>query len=220
VRVIREAQVRNEAMERTARQRSRRAGQPHDPCAEGAIRAALDGGDTGRAAVELVRRYAGEIRRFCTHAIGSPLEGEDLAQEVLGEACRSLPGFRGHSTIRTWLYRVAWHKVYDQRKRFARQPRVVPLDGLEGEDVPRCGGDAPDEALAGDEQRRLLGQALRQLSHDDRTIIALRVEQDLPYQEIAGLLGVREGAAKMRMNRAVRRLQEQISEVEPDARSA
>lgn len=207
-------------MERRPQQVPLRRPRGGDADPEGAIRQALEGGDTRRAAMELVRRYAAEIQRFCCRAIGSPLDGEDLAQEVLGEACHSLPRFRGHSTVRTWLYRVAWHKVYDQRKRFARQPHVVSLDGLEGPDIPCSLDDDPDELLAETQQRRALEEALDRLSPADRTIIALRVEQDLPYQEIAGVLGVREGAAKMRLNRAVRRLQQEVSLDEAAARSA
>jgi len=207
-------------MERTPKQVSRRGSDERDTDPEVAIRRALEGGDTGRAALELVRRYAAEIQRFCCRAIGSPLDGEDLAQEVLGEACRCLPRFRGRSTVRTWLYRVAWHKVYDQRKRFARQPHVVSLDGLEGPDIPCSLDDEPDELLAETQRRQALGEALDRLSPTDRAIIALRVEQDLPYQEIAGVLGVREGAAKMRMTRAVRRLQQEVDLGETTARSA
>jgi len=186
-------------------------GQPHD--VEQQLRRSLADGDYRGAAHEVVRLYADEVYRFCVHAIGNRPDGEDLAQDVLGEACRCISRFRGRSTVRTWLYRIAWHKVYDQRKRYSRQPNLVPIDGLITSEVVRlsAGRDQPDEALAASQRHKQVARALRRLSSDDRLILFLRIGQDLPYSEIAGVLGVREGAAKMRVNRAVSRLKVEVN---------
>lgn len=181
------------------------------PEREETLRAALARGDHRAAAHEFVRLYADEIYRFCVHAIGGRQDGEDLAQEVLGEACRSLPRFKGRSTARTWLYRVAWHKVFDQRKRLSRQPHLVPIDGLITSEMLQVGVDrGADEVLDANERHRRVSRALRGLCPADRTILFLRVNQELPFQEIADILGVRVGAAKMRMNRAVQRLRDEV----------
>ncbi len=178
---------------------------------EETLRGALARLDHRAAAHELVRLYADEIYRFCVHAIGSRQDGEDLAQEVLGAACRSLPRFKGRSTVRTWLYQVAWHKVYDQRKHLARQPHLVPIDGLITSEMLRLGaGGGADDALAATQRHKRVSRALRQLSADDRTILFMRVAQELPFQEIAAVLSIRVGAAKMRMNRAVQRLRDEV----------
>ncbi len=178
---------------------------------EDILRGALARGDHRAAAHELVRLYADEIYRFCVHAIGGRQDGEDLAQEVLGEACRSLPRFKGHSTARTWLYQVAWHKVFDQRKRLSRQPHLVPIDGLITSEMLRVGTDRPaDEVLDASQRHKRVSRALRGLAPGDRTILFLRVSQELPFQEIADILGIRVGAAKMRMNRAVQRLRDEV----------
>lgn len=181
------------------------------PEREETLRAALARKDHRTAAHELVRLYADEIYRFCVHAIGGRQDGEDLAQEVLGEACRSLPRFKGRSTVRTWLYRVAWHKVFDQRKRLSRQPHLVPIDGLITSEMLRLGTDhCADEVLDASQRHKRVSRALRRLSAGDRTVLFLRVNQELPFQEIADILGLRAGAAKMRMNRAVQRLRDEV----------
>ena len=178
---------------------------------EETIRRVLAGKDYRSAAHELVRLYADEIYRFCVHAIGNRQDGEDLAQEVLGDACRSLTRFKGRSTVRTWLYKVAWHKVYDQRKRLARQPHLVPIDGLVTSELLRLGtGHGADDALAATQRHKQISRALRQLSSYDRTLLFMRVAQEMPFQDIAGVLGIRVGAAKMRMNRAVQRLRDEV----------
>ncbi len=157
----------------------------------------------------MVARFADEMYRFCVNATGSRQDGEDVAQEVLGEACRSLPRFRGHSSVRTWLYRVAWHKVLDYRKRLARQPSLVPIDGAQTNEFLRIAG-TQEEALATAQRRKRVARAYARLKHDDRMVLSMRVDMEMPYQEIAEVLGVRVGAAKMRMNRAVERLRDEV----------
>ena len=173
----------------------------------------LSAGDYRGAAHEIVRLYADEIYRFCVHAIGNRPDGEDLAQDVLGEACRCISRFKGWSTVRTWLYRIAWNKIYDQRKRFSRQPNLVPIDGLVTSEMVRLGSgrDQPDAVLAASQRHKQVSRALRRLHADDRLILFLRVGQDMTFAEIAGVLGVRVGAAKMRMNRAVSRLKVEVN---------
>lgn len=180
---------------------------PRDPDEE--LRQALARKDHRTAAHVLVSRFADEMYRFCVSAAGSRQDGEDLAQEVLGEACRSLPRFRGHSSVRTWLYRVAWHKVLDYRKRLARQPSLVPIDGAQTNEFLRIAG-TQEEALATAQRRKRVARAYTQLKHDDRMVLSMRVDMEMSYQEIAEVLGVRVGAAKMRMNRAVERLRDEV----------
>ena len=165
--------------------------------------------DHRAAAHLLVRRFGDEMFRFCVHAAGTRTDGEDLAQEVLGEACRSLPRFRRHSTVRTWLYRVAWHKVLDYRKRLARQPTLVPIDGAQTNEFLRIPGNQ-ENALAVAQRRKQVSRAYSRLAPRDRMILSLRVDLEMPFHEIARVLGVRPGAAKMRMNRAVQRLRDEV----------
>ncbi len=182
-------------------------GGPPDPDRE--LREALARGDHRAAAHGLVSRFGAEMYRFCVSAAGSRQDGEDLAQEVLGEACRSLPRFRGRSSVRTWLYRVAWHKVLDYRKRLARQPTLVPLDGAQTDEFLRIAG-TQEEALLTAQRRKQVARAFARLGTRDRMVLSMRVDLELSYGEIAGVLGVRVGAAKMRMNRAVERLRTEV----------
>lgn len=171
------------------------------------ISQALARGDHREAAHGLVRLYGDEMYRFCVHTLANPADGEELAQEVLSDACRSLARFRGQSTLRTWLYRVARHKLTDFYQRQGRAPRkTLPFEDVELADPDP---DAEEE-LAMIERRQRLSRALSRLGRDDRQVLSLRVDQELPYAEIARILGVRTGAAKMRVARAVQRLQEEV----------
>jgi len=155
----------------------------------------------------LVRLYGDEMFRFCVHTLANPADGEELAQEVLTAACRSLPRFRGRSTLRTWLYRVARNKLTDFYQRQGRGPRkTLPYETVELADSDP---DAEAEMVLV-QRRQRLARALSSLGPEDRQVLSLRVDQELPYAEIARILGVRTGAAKMRVARAVQRLQEEV----------
>jgi len=157
-----------------------------------------------------VWRFGDEIRQFSVKTAGNVQDGEDLAQEVLSAACASLRRFSGRSSVRTWLYAVAWNKVADHRKRQTQRPDSVTLD-----DDPPSQTDLPqytpqEEALESAEQARLLASTIERLSPGDQRILTLRVQMGLPYREIARVTGTGVGAAKMRMSRAVQRLRKAV----------
>ena len=77
---------------------------------------------------ELMEAYAGPIRRLCAAYAASAADREDLFQDIFLAVWRALPGFRGDSSARTWLYRIA-HNValtWQTRDR-RRQSRETPL---------------------------------------------------------------------------------------------
>lgn len=177
-----------------------------------ALDRALEQRDYLRAANLLVWRFGDEIRQFSVKVAGNVQDGEDLAQEVLSSACSSLRRFSGRSSVRTWLYAVAWNKVADHRKRQVRRPDSISLD-----DDPPSETDLPEyppqeEALETAERARLLALAIERLSPRDQRILTLRVQMGLPYREIARVTGTGVGAAKMRMSRAVQRLRQAVQD--------
>jgi RNA polymerase sigma-70 factor (ECF subfamily) len=75
---------------------------------------------------ELVDPYRKELHAHCYRMLGSVHDGDDALQDALLRAWRGLPTFRGHSTLRSWLYRIATNACIDL---IARSPkRVLPLD--------------------------------------------------------------------------------------------
>jgi RNA polymerase sigma-70 factor (ECF subfamily) len=80
--------------------------------------------------------YRGELRSHCYRMLGSVHDAEDVLQEVSIHAWRGRDGFRGHSSRRTWLHRIAANACLDELRR--KQRRVMPV-----EYGPQSGPDDP-----------------------------------------------------------------------------
>jgi RNA polymerase sigma-70 factor (ECF subfamily) len=141
---------------------------------------------------ELVRRHEQRIYNLSLRMLGRPEDARDATQETFLAAFRKLPSFRGDSSLSTWLHRVAMNACYDTlRRRKRRAEESLP------EDPGAASGDlAESSAEAVDVQR-----ALAQVPDEFRAVLVLHDVQDLPYEEIAEVLGVPIGTVKSRLHR-------------------
>ena len=143
----------------------------------------------------LMEAYAGAVRRLCSVYADAPADREDLYQEIFLGVWRSLPAFRGESSERTWLYRIA-HNValtWQLRDR-RRQSRQSALDD-----------DNPPEAKPIDLGRMDLERAVAQLRPADRSLILLWLE-GLTAPEIEEVTGVQAATVAVRLGRIRRQL--------------
>jgi len=161
------------------------------------------GGDE-RAATVLVRRYTPSLARFVV-SLGERQEVEEVIQDTFVRAFASLDGFRGESSLRSWLFTIARNLVRDRARSRARRYQVVPIE----ESHAVTEHDALDAAVS-DETERRLGQALEVLSPMQREVFTLRVSEGLSYREIASVVGSTEGAARVHYHNAMRAIKEFI----------
>jgi RNA polymerase sigma factor (sigma-70 family) len=146
---------------------------------------------------DLIRTYEGPIRRLCA-AYASGADCEDLFQDVFLAVWRALPAFRGDSSERTWLYRIA-HNValtWQTRDR-RRRSRETALD-----DDVRAPGHMNLRTLA-------LNQAIAAMSPGNRTLTLLWLE-GLSAAEIEDVTGVKAATISVRLSR----IRKQLSPVE------
>jgi RNA polymerase sigma-70 factor (ECF subfamily) len=83
-----------------------REGMDEEPAAEAALLRAAQAGDR-EALEQLVARYKRPLFALCYGTLGHAEDAEDAVQEAFLRALRSLSGFRGEASFRTWLYRIA-----------------------------------------------------------------------------------------------------------------
>jgi RNA polymerase sigma-70 factor, ECF subfamily len=130
-------------------------------------------------------------------------ECQDLAQEILLHAWRSLPKFEGKANPATWFYRVALHTAMNwRRKDQLRRSRQHPL--LEVHTVVTEGSDSGEHA----QQRETVEQlykAINQLPKADAALVLLYLDE-LSYLEMAEVLGISESNVGVKLNRAKKAL--------------
>jgi len=150
------------------------------------------------------------VLRLARRLLGDPEEARDLAQDALERACRGLGGFRGESSLRTWVLRIALHEGLKRiRRRRLKEKvlgwlRVRTAPGEWARGIP----EDPERTLVRREQIRLLEQALATLPARQRVVLTLRFLEGLSVAEIADLLGVGAGTVKTHLVRGVRRVRE------------
>src|SRR5262245_36572155 len=131
-------------------------------------------------------------------------DADDLAQEVFVRAWRSLRGFRGDSTFRTWLHRVAINVVRTSRVKEGRLRRLFGQPpSREGAFDPPASDEPVDAARA---RGQAVEHALSTLPEELRVPVTLRDVQGLEYKDIAALLNVPIGTVESRILRARQRL--------------
>ncbi len=163
-------------------------------------------GDESAAGV-LVRRYSAGMARF-VYGLGAPSSDvDDVLQEAFFRAFRGIDSFRGDSSFRGWLFRIAANAARDLHRRGRRRGVVLSIDD---QDIPDQ-ADPLGEAEAS-EAESALNAALEQLPPKQRDVFLLRAQQGLPYEEIAESLGTTPGAARVHYHHAVKRLKEAMAQ--------
>jgi RNA polymerase sigma-70 factor, ECF subfamily len=153
---------------------------------------------------ELIRRHQTAMVTLARVLTGGRDDAEDLAQDVFVRAWKSLRRFRGESTFRTWLHRVAINVVRTSQSRQGRIRRLfVSHASSEGSPEPASGEEAVDATLA---RRQVIDRALATLPEELRIAVTLRDLQGLDYKEIADMLGVPIGTVESRIFRARHKL--------------
>ena len=168
------------------------------------------------ACTDLVAEHQRMVVQLAVNLLGDRDEALDLSQEVFFRVFRTIHRFRGQSSLRTWIYRIAVNQTRNRHRFWCRRHRgdQVSLDAhmaAHGEFLSsREAG--PDRVLAQKELAARLHRALDGLPFDQRTAIVLREVDGLSYDEIAYSLGVAVGTVKSRLTRARQALRLELRE--------
>lgn len=166
------------------------------------VRRVLDG--DGPAFTELVDRHAAVCLRFATRMLGSVEDAEDVTQETLYRAHRSLARYDQSTTFRTWLMAILVNRCRSAMLyRFRREERVR----IDPDRVAMASVDAGVEDM---ELREMIERALTTLDADQREAFLLKHVEQLSYDEMAEVTGVGVSALKMRVKRACDRLRDEL----------
>ena len=140
----------------------------------------------------LLDQHGRDVHRYLL-AVAGPGEAADCYQETVVAALRAYPDLRDATNLRGWLLTIAHHKAMDGHRRRARRPVA---DGAAPTDRPSADAGPEERAVAGAGD---LWGVVRTLPEGQRAAVVHRYVLDLPYAEIAGLLGCSEPAARQRV---------------------
>lgn len=161
----------------------------------------------------IVARYKHKIFNYIYRMVGDSDESEDLTQEVFVKTYLAISSFRNESSLNTWLYRIANNLCIDSHRKRARRQNALggppvslnePAMESEGEDA----GPGREVADRSFEPYRMLAQqeldtqikaALARLPLKMRTVVVLHDLEDMPYEQIASVVGCPLGTVKSRL---------------------
>ena len=175
---------------------------------------------------ELLDLYQQPIHGFVYRLLDDPSEAPDVTQEVFIKVFCKVGDFRGDSSLKTWLYRIAVHEASNRRRWFSRHRRRETA--ILGSDDENSGwlsrylvdqSDSPFEATYRQEQRKLVETTLRRMDERLRTVVILRDIEGLTYNEISRTLKISLGTVKSRILRGREilraRLRQQVAGTAP-----
>lgn len=165
----------------------------------------------------LVERHSRSIFKVAYRMTSNEQDAEEIVQETFLKAYRRLEGFESRANFRTWLYRIAVNCSIDLLN--ARRPTepITMSDAYDEESGPEiqlaANDPGPERMTLSSEVRKRLKAALAKLTPTERTAFVLRHFEGVSIDEIAATLGVKNGAAKNTVFRAVQKLRRELEPV-------
>lgn len=148
-------------------------------------------------------RYGQQVFVLVDRIVSCQEDAEELTQDVFLKAFQQLSSFKAESSFSTWIYRIATNLAISAVRK--KRNDVLRLDDSV---FANLSDTQVDEALEDDseEQMERLQQAMNQLEADERALITLYYLEEKPLVEVAFILGMTEGNAKVKLHRIRKKL--------------
>jgi len=167
---------------------------------------ALQVGDE-RAYEQLIERFQNPVYNLAYRLLNDQADASDVAQEVFLKIFRNVGNFRGDSSLRTWVYRIAVNESHNRRRWLFRHRRGETgidetFEDSDSREKPLMdSGQTPFDFTVNREAKILLEEALADINPVFRAALVLREIEDMSYDEIAEILEVSIGTVKSRIVR-------------------
>ncbi len=155
----------------------------------------------------LIQRFQTPVYNLVIRLLGNPDDACDIVQEVFIKVFRSVGSFKGNSSLKTWIYRIAFNEACNHRRWFSRHKKQeICLESQDGE-TSGYGDTLPDpgrsafDLVSDSETHQMIEGALATINPAFRAAVVLRDIEGLSYDEIAEVLEVSLGTVKSRILR-------------------
>jgi len=168
------------------------------------------------AFTQLVESHSEKSLQLAWRLVSNRSEAEEIVQEAFIRLYKSLPTFRGDSSLGTWLYRTVSRLAIDHLRReklkrklfFFRPETDEQVDPLE----LAVDNDSPHDLLVARQTAQAVQRLFNRLSARQRAVFVLRHQEGLPLKEIASMLDLSEGTVKTHLHRAVSQFRQELLE--------
>jgi len=161
----------------------------------------------------VVRAHWPRIFRFALASLRDRDAAQTVAQDCFLKAYRARGRFRGEASVRTWLMQIAANLVRDyarnRRLQFWKQAPACSVEWDERNWIPD-GQIDPERRILIQEQVDALWTATARLPERQRTVFLLRYIEEMELLEIAAVTGLKEGAVKIHLYRALRSVRSRV----------
>ena len=158
---------------------------------------------------QLVARHQSAVYRAALAALRVREDAEEVAQDAFIRAWRALDRFRGESSFRTWILRIAWNRAISKRRSLANWlRRATPMDDVV---EPAAAGDGQHGRMHRVELQAHATRAIQALTPKLRDALLLAQSGEYQYDEIARMLGIPVGTVKWRISEARRKVRETLA---------
>ncbi len=158
----------------------------------------------------IYEKYYPKIVGYLRRLVGDH-DAEDVAQETFVKAAKALDGFRGDSSLSTWLYRIATNAAMDHLRKSASRPGDVPDDDSEtGAEAQDPGTPVLDTLLIRKDMNECIRGIVDSLPDNYRSVLVLSELEGFTNAEICEVLGLSLDTVKIRLHRARTRLRKEL----------
>lgn len=151
---------------------------------------------------QFMQHYQENLYRVIRRILIDHEDTNDALQETFLKVWEKVDGFNAHSSLLTWVYRIAVNEALQHIRR--RQKELQNQGGYQNH---LAGSLLANDALGGDEIQIKLQQAILQLPEKQRLVFNLKYYDDLSYQEIAQITGNKVGGLKASFHHAVKKIE-------------
>lgn len=175
----------------------------------------------------LVKRYQGPLYNFALRHLRSPSSAEEVVQDAFVRLVQNAADFKHEARFSTWIFTIVRNLCIDQirKQSLRRHPSLDEAKRADEGDGPTLGEQTADHranverTAVSTEIRERLMQAVDALPDEQREVFLMREVSNLPFKEIAEIVGIPENTVKSRMRYALERLQAALREYEEYARA-
>ena len=175
--------------------------------------AAVLNGDV-QAFATIIHRYEPALLRLAISRLRNRQVAEELVQDAFLSAYKSLHTYNPQYQFRTWLWTIQLNKLHQHRLTVSRRARLLPTRSCEQSELERCANEddaSPADRALLEERDAELHRLLEHLPEVQADSLRLRFFGELPFQEIADVMGCSLSSAKNRVRKGLLRMADLMS---------